>query len=94
VTENSEGKVEMAGKRRRMLDVCTLRYRACTEVEMINISVCLALASKNAMFRCDAEIQDWNVICCLCAKLPFFGVPVQSGSVRFESQHRNRFELC
>ena len=66
-----------------MLDVYTLRCRAHLEVGMINMPVCLVLdhVPNNTVFRCDAEVQDLNVLGRLCTKpLSFSEFPFRLGA--------------
>ena len=69
-SDGTDSVVDLNGER-RMLDVCTLRYRSYWEAGQISLSACFALdhATKNAMFRCGTEIQRWSVLGRLCAKL-------------------------
>ena len=73
-SNSTDSVVDLDGERRRMLDVCTLRYRGYFEAGQISMSACLALdhVTKNAMFRCGTEIQRWSVLGRLCAKLLSF----------------------
>jgi NhaP-type Na+/H+ or K+/H+ antiporter len=73
-SDSTDSVVDLDGERRRMLDVCTLRYRGYFEAGQISMSACLALdhVTKNAMFRCGTEIQRWSVLGRLCAKLLSF----------------------
>merc|ERR1712064_197182 len=70
-SDSTDSVVDLDGERRRMLDVCTLRYRGYFEAGQISMSACLALdhVTKNAMFRCGTEIQRWSVLGRLCPEL-------------------------
>jgi len=72
--EAGDYEVDLDGERRRMLEVCTLRYHAYFETGMISRSACAALdhVAKEAMFSCDAELQRWSVLGFLCTKLLTF----------------------
>jgi hypothetical protein len=82
--EAGDYEVDLEGERRRMLDVCTLRYHAYFEAGMISRAACAALdhVAKEAMFSCDTELDRWSVLGFFCAKLLSFSeLPFGLGSL-------------
>jgi NhaP-type Na+/H+ or K+/H+ antiporter len=82
--EAGDYEVDLDGERRRMLDICTLRYHAYFEAGMISRSACAALdhVGKEAMFSCDTELDRWSVLGLFCAKLLSFSeLPLGLGSL-------------
>ena len=82
--EVGDYEVDLEGERRRMLDVCVLRYHAYFEAGMISRSACSALdhVAKEAMYSCDTELDRWSVLGYFCAKLLSFSeLPFGLGSL-------------
>jgi len=69
--EAGDYEVDLDGERRRVLEVCTRRYRSYFEAGMICNSACAALdhVTKDAAFRCDSELQRWSTLGSLCRNL-------------------------
>jgi len=69
--EAGDYEVDLDGERRRVLEICTRRYRACFEAGMISNTACAALnhVTKDAAFRCDSELRRWSALGSLCANL-------------------------
>eukprot|EP00931_Biecheleriopsis_adriatica_P007107 TRINITY_DN108421_c0_g1_i1.p1 TRINITY_DN108421_c0_g1~~TRINITY_DN108421_c0_g1_i1.p1 ORF type:complete len:715 (-),score=130.41 TRINITY_DN108421_c0_g1_i1:20-1843(-) len=63
--------VDLEGERRRVLEICTKRYRAYFEAGMISRPACAALdhVTKDAAFACGTQLQQWGALGRLCAGL-------------------------